>query len=355
MRRIEPWAGQGMDRDSVAARLARCFAGLVIAALSPLALAQSGSVDVNPGTVAANRSVGEWLLRMHEASRQRAYVGTFVVSAGQVISSARIWHVCDGVQQMERVESLTGVPRSTFRLNDQVMTFLPESRVVVAEKRESLNLFPELLKSKDSSIAQFYRIHASGSERVAGYEADVMQLSPIDSWRFGYRVWAEKKTGLVVKLQTLDADGQVLEQAAFSELQLGVPVSMLALSQMMGHTRGYQIEKPGLEKTTAEAEGWVVKNGVPGFKPMSCYRRSVGRAPTGGHMNTLQWIFSDGLASVSLFVEAFDLQPHGQPGSSAVGATNMLTLQSGNWWLSAVGEVPQQTLAAFARGLERTK
>jgi sigma-E factor negative regulatory protein RseB len=30
---------------------------------------------------------------------------------------------------MERVESLTGAPRSTFRHNDQVVTFLPDSRV----------------------------------------------------------------------------------------------------------------------------------------------------------------------------------------------------------------------------------
>jgi sigma-E factor negative regulatory protein RseB len=63
------------------------------------------------------------LMRMHEASRRRAYVGTFVVSAGGAMSSARIWHVCDGELQMERVESLTGEPRSTFRRNEQVLTF----------------------------------------------------------------------------------------------------------------------------------------------------------------------------------------------------------------------------------------
>ena len=82
------------------ARLRRC-AGVVLLCMSALGYAQTPAPDP-----VGQRSVSDWLLRMHEASRQRAYVGTFVVSTGRVMSSARIWHVCDGTQQMERVESL---------------------------------------------------------------------------------------------------------------------------------------------------------------------------------------------------------------------------------------------------------
>ena len=338
----------------------RCAFGILVITPSFMVAAQSTVPSGAPPSViesnAPERSVSDWLMRMHEASRRRAYVGTFVVSAGGTMSSARIWHVCDGEQQMERVESLTGAPRSTFRRNDQVVTFLPESRVAVAEKRESLGLFPNLLHANDSSIAQFYGVRATGHERVAGFDADVLQLQPADRLRFGYRVWSEKKTGLVVKLQTLDRDGHVLEQAAFSELQLDVPVSMSKLAQMMGNTDGYQVERPEMVKTTAAAEGWVLKQVVPGFKPMSCYKRLVSAA--GGdanHASTLQWVFSDGLASVSLFVEAYDARRHVQPGAQAVGATHMLTRRIGDWWLTVVGEVPQQTLVAFAQGLERKK
>ena len=117
----------------------RIFALLIVALVFPMlsvsAAAQTGIEAPGPGAAvevkATERSVGEWLLRMHEASRQRTYVGTFVVQAGGQLSSARIWHACDGEQQMERVESLTGTPRSTFRRNDQVMTFLPASRVAL--------------------------------------------------------------------------------------------------------------------------------------------------------------------------------------------------------------------------------
>ena len=306
-------------------------------------------------------------MRMHDASRKRAYIGTFVVSTGSALSSARIWHICDGEQQMERVESLTGAPKSTFRRNDNVITFSPDSKLAFAEKRESLGLFPDLLRAADSSLSQFYSARSIGVARVAGFETDVVQLAPKDNLRFGYRVWSERKSGLVVKLQTLDGEGRVLEQAAFSELQLDAPVSMNKLSQMMGNTEGYKVERQELVKTTALAEGWTLKAPVAGFKPMSCFKRLVATGEGSATESAMQWIFSDGLASVSLFVEAFDRQRHAREGLLAMGATNTLTRRigeksadrpaekGGDWWLTVVGEVPTQTLTAFAQGLERKK
>ncbi len=327
----------------------------VVGPVAPPAPASTVAVEPKHGEL----NISEWLLRMHEAPRRRAYIGTFVVSSGANMSSARIWHVCDGELQMERVETLSGTPRSTFRRNDQVITFLPESKIAVVEWRESLGIFPDLLKSADSSIGQYYSARQTGVERVAGLDADVVVLQPKDGLRFGYRVWSEKKTGLVVKLQTLDVDGRVLEQAAFSELQLEAPVNMGKLTQMMNNTDGYRVERPELVKTSAAAEGWTLKTAVAGFRPMSCYKRPVVTPEGGNPESTMQWIFSDGLASVSLFVEPFDRRRHAQEGSVTLGATNTLTRRlndkAGDWWLTVVGEVPRQTLGAFSQGLERRK
>lgn len=336
----------------------RHFARLLVAlcALGALGLVRAEgpmpgySGGPGSGGRAPERGVSEWLLRMHEASRRRSYVGTFVVSSSAgALSSARIWHACEGDVQMERVENLTGVPRSTFRRNDDVMTFLPESRVVRSEKRESPGLFPHLLTSSENSIPEFYTARRAGSDRVAGFDTEVVQLAPKDNLRFGYRIWSEKKSGLVVKLQTLDTEGNVLEQAAFSELQLDVPVRMDKLAQMMASTDGYRIEKTDVLKTTPAAEGWSMKAAVAGFKPMSCYKRPSTE-------NTMQWIFSDGLASVSLFVEPYDRQRHGPEGQFApIGATQTLTHRIQEWWVTAVGEVPAATLRAFAQSLERRR
>jgi sigma-E factor negative regulatory protein RseB len=312
-------------------------------------------LSVPSATAAESRSIDDWLMRMHEASKNQAYVGTFVVSSGGAMSSAKIWHVCEGNQQMERVETLTGAPRSIFRHNDQVVTFMPDQKVVRREKRESLGMFPGVLQSTDSRIADFYKVRQDGVERVAGVDADIIMLIPKDKLRFGYRVWSEQKNGLAVKLQTLDTDGQVLEQAAFSELQLDAPVKMDKLLQMMGKVDGYRVEKPVLVKTTASAEGWVLKAPVPGFKPVSCYKRPATQAGAAAGQEPLQWIFSDGLASVSIFVEPFDRQRHGKASSLSMGATQATTRQLDAYWVTVMGEVPLTSLQLFADGLKRTK
>jgi sigma-E factor negative regulatory protein RseB len=71
---------------------------------------------------------------------------------------------------------------------------------------------------------------------------------------------------------------------------------------------------------------------------------------------TMQWMFSDGLATVSLFVEAFDTRRHMRAGESELGgATRTHTRRLDAWWITAVGEAPALTLSLFVQGLERKK
>ncbi len=316
---------------------------------------QGASAAVPP----AQRTLADWLQRLHNASSNRSYIGTFVVSSGGgAMASARIWHVCDGTQQLERVESLSGPPRSTFRHNDQVITFMPEQKLARSEKRDSLGVFPALLKASGATLSEHYAARYAGTDRVAGLETEVFLIEPKDRMRFGYRVWSERQTGLLMKLQTLDAAGRVIEQSAFSELQLDAPVRAERLAQMMAKTDGYRVEASDTERTTAAAEGWALKSSVGGFKPTTCVKRPSSRAGTPGE-STMQWIFSDGLASVSIFVEAFDRRRHQGETQFSVGATHSITRRltdkGGDWWVTLFGEVPIATLQVLAQGLERTR
>ncbi|WP_066269461.1 MucB/RseB C-terminal domain-containing protein [Hydrogenophaga palleronii] len=347
------------DRRTRTRRLPLCgvrrwsAAALVALASGFMVPAQAQSPAMSTGQA---RSVNDWLTRMHEASRNRAYIGTLVVSAGSTMSAAKIWHACDGKQQMERVDTLTGEPRITIRRNKEVITFVPEAKTAFVEKRDSLGMFPDSLRTPSNLIPQFYSAREVGVQRVAGHLADMVEILPQDDLRFGYRIWSEQQTGLVVKLQTLGEQGAVLEQVAFSELQLNAPVSMDKLARVMKDTRGYDVHKPNLKKTTAEAEGWRLKEPVPGFTAMSCHTREVpGAAAQSPGMAPMQWVFSDGLASVSLFVEPFDPQRHTQESSATVGATHTVNRRVGEHWLTVMGEVPAPTLRRFALALERIR
>lgn len=318
-----------------------------------LLLAATGCVSCLAAGADDAALLSQWLQRVHEAARSRTYTGTVVVSSVEgAMSSARVWHACDANQQVERVDSLTGTPRSTFRRNDQVMTFLPQTHVAVSERRESLGLFPQHLGALDAPIDAYYRATQQGHERIAGFDADVLQLTPRDALRYGYRVWTERQSGLVVKMQTLDAQGKVLEQVVFSELHFDGTIGADKLSHMMDDTRGYRVVSPAQSHTEAAREGWRLAHEVPGFRPASCYRRSPEGSGT-----SLQWVFSDGLATVSLFLEPYDVHRHSVTVLQSMGATHAYGQRLGgaasDWWLTAVGEVPAETLQQFARELER--
>ena len=329
-----------------------CMASAVAALAAPPASAPAApSTD---GPAAPSLDVAQWIARMHQASLQRSYTGTFVVlSSSGAMASSRIWHACDGQQQIERVDALSGPQRTVFRRGEEVRTFLPQSRTVhTMERREAPGRFPPVALSADGlDLARYYLARPLGQERVAGLVADVVWFQPQDGLRYGYRVWSEHASGLALKLQTVGADGRVLEQAAFSQLDLETPVPLALLAQAMDNLAGYRVVPVALEPTTAAAEGWVLREPVPGFVPVSCYRRE---AEAGG---MLQCLYSDGLATVSLFLERFDARRHPSVAQQmALGATHTLGQRiTQDTWFTAVGEVPAQTLQQFARQWQRVR
>lgn len=308
--------------------------------------------ETAPVAQAAPQGIQAWLERLHEASRNWAYTGTFVVSADGEMAASRIWHICDGSQQLERIDSLTGPQRTTVRRNDEVLTLLPDAQLAWRETRDAFRLFPDFLRQPGQQIASYYQARNGGTDRVAGHEASLVEFLPRDDWRFAYRVWSEKRTGLVIKLQTLGATGEVLEQVAFTELQLDAPLRMAALERLMSPPKDYRLKEPTVRKTTAEAEGWRLKAGVPGFQSVSCQVQLPAKA---GMPAMMQWVFSDGMASVSLFVETFDPQRHTKEKAVASGATHSLTRRLDSHWVTALGEVPPKTLQAFVSALERSR
>lgn len=329
---------------------------------SAVAMAMAGAQEApSPPPLSAvvpEKSVQAWLARWHEASCQRAYIGTFVVSSGGDMAASKIWHVCDGTQQLERIETLSGAPRTTLRRNDEVVTFYPDTQVALRERREALRLFPARLRHPGSHIDSWYSARVVGQERVAGFEALVVDFVPRDALRYSHRVWSEKNTGLVLQWQTRGGGGQVLEQVAFTELQLDAPLKPQTLARQMDGPPGYQVVRPDLRKTPLEAEGWRLRQDVAGFRAMGCQVRQGHQVRQAGPAKAgaaVQCVFSDGVASLSLFWEPFDAQRHAQAKALTTGATHTLSRRLGEHWVTALGEVPHETLVVLVQALERTR
>src|SRR5690242_19392316 len=178
-------------------------------ALAPNAWAGEAAKD---GTSAAQaKDVRGWLMRIHEAASRRNFQGTFVVSGGGNVASARMAHFCEGSNQYERIESLDGKARNVFRHNDVVHTVWPASRIAVVEQRDLLTSFPALLQAGADNVGDWSELRQQDDERVAGHAANVLLVRAKDAHRYGYRLWSDKASGLLLRADVLSARGDVLE------------------------------------------------------------------------------------------------------------------------------------------------
>ncbi|HET7864628.1 MAG TPA: MucB/RseB C-terminal domain-containing protein [Burkholderiaceae bacterium] len=299
-----------------------------------------------------------WLKRIQDSTYRRSFTGTFVVSSGGAMSSARITHYCDGHSQIERVDALDGQLRSVFRHDDVVHTLWPASRQAVVEQREPLRGFPALVGGGGRHGALAYEALPERVDRIAGHEAQVLLLKSRDDLRFSQRLWSEKNTGLLLRADTLGAQGEVLESSAFSELALGARLQPALLMQEMNRLEGYRVLRPVTVRTDLAREGWVLREAVPGFVSLSCIKRplepTAAQVPEQGAF-LLQAIYSDGLTHVSIFIEPGETGSGRLEGLSTQGATSSLSARRGDWWITVVGDVPAATLRRFAASIERRK
>jgi sigma-E factor negative regulatory protein RseB len=341
-----------MLRRIVVCALVGCLSAAVVQA-APAAAGVTPSAEA--------RDLRAWLMRIHDAAAQRNFQGTFVISAGGAVSSARLSHFVEGDQQYERIESLDGEPRVVLRHGEVVHTVWPQRKLLMIEQRDLGGAFPALLKAGDDHIADHYEMVMQGAERQAGQDAQVFNLRPRDAWRFGWRLWAERSTGLLLRSDVLNERGEVLESSAFSDVTLNVRAQPEAVLAPMKKAEGFKVMRGALTPVDLGDEGWVLRRAVPGFLQVRSVKRPLdaSEAPAAAKANlvaeVLQTVLSDGLTYVSIFIEPYNAQRHTRPMLTSLGATHTLMRRQGDWWITVVGDVPAGTLRLLSNALERKK
>jgi sigma-E factor negative regulatory protein RseB len=148
----------------------------------------------------------------------------------------------------------------------------------------------------------------------------------------------------------------VLESTAFSEVLIGVKPHPEAVTQAMPNLRkleGYRVLRPQQQRTSLDAEGWTLASPVAGFGLAGCIRRGMDNA--GDDEPVLQAVFTDGLTHISVFLEGYKPERHRGEMQAQHGATSTLMVRRGDYWVTAVGDVPATTLRLFAATLERKR
>ncbi len=292
------------------------------------------------------------LARAHDAAQSLSYSGTYVHQRGPEVRSLRIAHKRAASGAFEKLESLDGPPSETVRRGDRLLTYLPQQRRILVRDREPGPSFPGLRTLDAQRLGTHYRLLWLGDEQVAGRPSSAWALEPRDGLRYGYRFWADKASGLLLRAQTISEKAEVVEQVAFSQLATGpLPASKLNASQR--DVRGWRTEDvSGRPASLSETAAWQARWLPPGFEPAGAWVRKMASAGHRGdpEREVLQLLYSDGLAGLSIFIEPWTAERSARP--LQVGALNMVGKRHGKFWLTIVGDVPMLAVRQIADAIE---
>ena len=301
----------------------------------PLARAESGDAM-------------DWLQKMKMSMQQLSYQGRFVYQHGKQLESMQLVHVNDGSGSRQQLLSLNGEARQILRDDKNLTCIWPLSKQVVVDQAQNTRLSPIWIPDDIKRLSRFYQFDLVGQDRVAGREARVVSISPRDAYRYGMRLWLDSDNGLMLQSSVHDEDGMAIEKVMFTEIKLldeqtaaSMDLQPPPIDSSFTLLRSHQGE--GVERQERTDPRWQLGFVPGGFWLKSAYLKKMGGADT----RTQHLVFTDGMASVSMFIEPFDTTRH-LSGESSMGAVNAFSADHAGYTITAIGEVPQVTVREMA-------
>lgn len=282
---------------------------------------------------------------MAQAAHTLNYDGTFVYRNGDRIESMRIIHRASPDGGRERMYSLTGAAREVLRDSKKVICILPDNRSVVVAKSRPRSVALRVLDPEEG-VAKHYLLSVREGERVAARNTVKILVNPRDEYRYEYRLWLDRVTGLLLKSELVGDSGRALEQIVYTDLKLPADIPDALL-------------EPAI---SGEGFTWYRDDASQDYSPPDSGNDwSVGWLPEGFHMSDRVFdptslsrmpvehlVYSDGLASLSVFIETLGSASERLEGHSNMGAINAYGRVLGDFQITVVGEVPSITVERVA-------
>ena len=287
---------------------------------------------------------------MSDAVRELDYEGTFVHMAGGHLSSMRILHSSVDGGELERMSALDGEAREVMRDRRRVMCIFPASASVTVTSAKPRRALPEF----DASLATNpnYAVEHAGSGRVAGREAHVVRIAPVDALRYGYRFWIDAETHMLLRSRLVDERGRTLEEVLFTAIEYVDEIDPARFEVEIVPGRDTWLESD-VEPERASLPGDAERIGFaplpPGYEKLGESYRAM---PVGGGPVS-HAMLSDGIASVSVYVEHLgrEAQDRSAEGPSRIGGVSAYGRSLERGFVTVVGEVPAATVRAIAEAV----
>ncbi|MFK7914068.1 MAG: MucB/RseB C-terminal domain-containing protein [Pseudomonadales bacterium] len=339
-------------RGFVARPLAALALAVVALAIPPAFAAEPESRTSPQG------SPEQWLNAMNRAFSELNYDGVFSYFTGSDLATLRVVHMVVDGSQRERLVHLNGAPREILREDEDVSCIvMPGDDLIELESSIPSGPFARAFVRRFDQLSDFYGLSFHGYDRVANRRAVRMSVRPKDQDRFGYRLWLDESTKMLLKSELVDGAGKRLEIFQFTALATGDAVDAGALNPALDPTSvdGSMVSHMALAVNQPQPQAraqlrWQVRWVPSGFTMAAA---DVRRKPsTLKNVNTM--MYSDGIAAFSVFIEDMPEAGAGniESRNGATVAVTHLAQQRPPRLVTVVGELPTATARRIAESVD---
>ena len=297
---------------------------------------------------AENRTAMEWIQSMSDAMRNLNYRGNFVYMHENQLESMSISHIKDELGEKERLLSLNGEAREVIRDDKNLTCIWPASRKVVVDFSRKNTYSPLFIPDNIDEISKLYDIELVGNERIGGQQTVVVQITPKDQYRYGLKFWINTENALMMQSHLINDSKKVVEQVMFTNLELLVDGDELEVNLIPVIDENYTLVRyhsgdnsGSLIKETS----WRMSTMPAGFRRESVLKRRDSASDQFIH----QMVYTDGLATLSIFIEK--QAPQMKQGKTSMGAVNAFIRIMDDYSVTAIGEVPAVTVQSMAESI----
>ncbi|MEX0916143.1 MAG: MucB/RseB C-terminal domain-containing protein, partial [Wenzhouxiangellaceae bacterium] len=221
---------------------------------------------------------------------------------------------------------------------------------VIVDNPFPTRLLPRIPLKEILGPDSVYRVRMLGSGRVAARSAQMIEILPVDEYRYGRRLWLDRDTGMLLRSVVFAPDGTVVEKLSFVEIELGASIADAELESDLenpSEVTRYRIGNTRHE-SLASSKGplWLPETLPKGFQ-----LASVGHGGSGDERYE-HLLFSDGLSSFSIYIEFGGSSRIAEQVESR-GAMHIYTGSIEGNMVTVVGEVPAPTVRLIGRHLRK--
>lgn len=286
-----------------------------------------------------------WLARLSRQTSRLSYEISFVLNIPGKDAQPFLWRhakISDSTQ-IEQLSLLNGPGFENIRVNNVVSVFQPGYPAYSMYGSAIDGPIPYALLHEPDKLQKSYQFLLVGRNRISGRSAQQIRITSIDKTRYGYNLWLDEETGMLLKLNMHGLDGKLLQQIQVTQLRIDERVAeVFSQIQQENLPRVINVVNPPQRK-----HEWKLA-----FVPvgMQAVKQDIHQLAVTGQVAEYS-LFSDGLVNVSVYIQAAT-GVFQEDVNLNNGANTVHSRTDGKVQVTVVGDIPLVTAQLMAKSIE---